>query len=322
MSDWAARRSFSGLLDEWANPWRPGQVLLGASMYDPKWIVGFSDDRHVCTIATSRAGKGRSVIIPNLITWPGSALVIDPKGQNALVTALARGKGGEGLTHPLGQTVRILDPLGEIRDPAAAGLQGALQSAGRPRSGRRRLCGARRADRGRSGRSRYKSEGQFLRHVGQGHDQRSDRLRCDEPGHSERGQASRHGAGSADPSGRPAARKQSGGRSALPGHGGNGRAGAGGRVAGPAGRQECQRRRHRHGHLSYEMAGQHGHAPDARRVGFQPARPEQRRDDDLSGAAAAISGDTRAIPAAVRQSCPACGRRRAQGQICDAVPAR
>jgi hypothetical protein len=32
---------FSGLLDEWANPWRPGQVLLGASMYDPKWIVGF-----------------------------------------------------------------------------------------------------------------------------------------------------------------------------------------------------------------------------------------------------------------------------------------
>lgn len=109
--------SFSGLLDEWANPWRPGQVLLGASLYDPKWIVGFSDDRHVCTIATSRAGKGRSVIIPNLITWRGSALVIDPKGQNALVTALARGKGGKSLTQPLGQTVRILDPLGEIRDP-------------------------------------------------------------------------------------------------------------------------------------------------------------------------------------------------------------
>src|SRR5437868_5587203 len=84
--------SFSGLLDEWANPWRPGQVLLGASLFDPKWIVGFSDDRHVCTIATNRAGKGRSVIIPNLLTWRGSVLVIDPKGQNALVTAMARGK--------------------------------------------------------------------------------------------------------------------------------------------------------------------------------------------------------------------------------------
>ena len=72
---------FSGLLDEWANPWRPGQVLLGASMYDPKWIVGFSDDRHICTIATNRAGKGRSVIIPNLLTWRGSALVIESEGS-------------------------------------------------------------------------------------------------------------------------------------------------------------------------------------------------------------------------------------------------
>jgi Type IV secretory system Conjugative DNA transfer len=107
---------FSGLLDEWANPWKPGQVLLGASLYDPRWLVGVEDDRHICTIATSRAGKGRSVIIPNLLTWPGSALVIDPKGQNAYVTALTRGKGGHGLTDTLGQRVRIVDPLGEIRD--------------------------------------------------------------------------------------------------------------------------------------------------------------------------------------------------------------
>lgn len=109
---------WSGLLDEWANPWEPGKVLLGRSRYDPSWIVGMTDDRHVCTVATSRAGKGRSVIIPNLLKWPGSALVIDPKGQNAHVTALARGKGGAGLRESLGQTVRIVDPLGEIADPA------------------------------------------------------------------------------------------------------------------------------------------------------------------------------------------------------------
>src|SRR6185312_15521150 len=109
---------FAGLLDEWANPWKPGDVLLGRSMYDPRWLVGIKDDRHVATIATTRAGKGRSVIIPNLLTWRGSALVIDPKGQNACVTALKRGHGGAGLTGALGQTVRILDPLGEIRDPA------------------------------------------------------------------------------------------------------------------------------------------------------------------------------------------------------------
>lgn len=88
---------YSGLLDEWANPWRPGQVLLGASHYDPKWLVGIEDDRHIVTLATTRAGKGRSLIIPNLLTWPGSALVIDPKGQNACVTALVRGKGGKGI---------------------------------------------------------------------------------------------------------------------------------------------------------------------------------------------------------------------------------
>jgi hypothetical protein len=107
---------FSGLMDEWANPWRSGQILLGASLYDPKWLVGMDDDRHIVTIATSRAGKGRSVIIPNLLTWPGSALVIDPKGQNACVTALRRGDGGGELAESLGQTVRILDPLGEVTD--------------------------------------------------------------------------------------------------------------------------------------------------------------------------------------------------------------
>ena len=108
---------FSGILDEWANPWRPGQIRLGASLYDPRWLVGAEDDRHITTIATSRAGKGRSVIIPNLLTWPGSALVIDPKGQNACVTALKRGKGDGRLVECLGQKVRILDPLAEITDP-------------------------------------------------------------------------------------------------------------------------------------------------------------------------------------------------------------
>ena len=107
---------FSGLMDEWANPWKPGRILLGASLYDPKWLVGVEDDRHFCLIATSRSGKGRAVTIPNLLTWPGSALVIDPKGQNAYVTALTRGDGGPGLTQTLGQRVHIVDPLGEVRD--------------------------------------------------------------------------------------------------------------------------------------------------------------------------------------------------------------
>ncbi len=109
---------FSGLLDDWANPWKAGDILLGRSLYDPRWLVGMKDDRHMVTMATTRAGKGRSMIIPNLLTYPGSALVIDPKGQNAAVTALKRGHGGSGLDKPLEQTVHILDPLGEIKDPS------------------------------------------------------------------------------------------------------------------------------------------------------------------------------------------------------------
>lgn len=80
---------FAGLLEEWANPWKPGQIALGNSLYDPTWRVGKPDDRHFLTIATSRSGKGRSGIVPNLLTWPGSALVIDPKGENAAITALS-----------------------------------------------------------------------------------------------------------------------------------------------------------------------------------------------------------------------------------------
>ena len=106
---------FGGLLNDWAHPHREGQLLLGGSIYSPGWIVGRSDDRHFITIATSRSGKGRSAIIPNLLTWPGSALVIDPKGQNAAVTAAARGRGGGRVKTGMGQSVRIVDPFGELK---------------------------------------------------------------------------------------------------------------------------------------------------------------------------------------------------------------
>src|SRR5690606_21568814 len=64
----------------------------------------------------SRTGKGRCAIIPNLLTWPGSALVIDPKGTNAAVTAARRGKGGGRVTEFLGQEVHVVDPFGIVKD--------------------------------------------------------------------------------------------------------------------------------------------------------------------------------------------------------------
>jgi len=53
-------------------------------------LIGVGDDRHIITIAGSRAGKGRSALVPNLLTYPGSILVLDPKGDLARITAERR----------------------------------------------------------------------------------------------------------------------------------------------------------------------------------------------------------------------------------------
>ena len=72
--------------------------------------LGYVDDRHVCLVGGSRGGKGTTSIIPALITWPGSICVVDPKGENATITAARRGRGS---THckGMGQTVKVLDPF-------------------------------------------------------------------------------------------------------------------------------------------------------------------------------------------------------------------
>lgn len=84
--------------------WVEGFIWLGRDG-DGK-AIGHSDDRHMVTVAGSRAGKGRSAIIPNLFLWPGSCVVVDPKGENAGVTAAARAR------RP-GHAVVVLDPFGE-----------------------------------------------------------------------------------------------------------------------------------------------------------------------------------------------------------------
>jgi type IV secretion system protein VirD4 len=59
--------------------------------------------RHLLTVAPTRSGKGVSSIIPNLLTYGGSALVVDPKGENALITATCR-------SAALKQKIILLDP--------------------------------------------------------------------------------------------------------------------------------------------------------------------------------------------------------------------
>jgi len=106
--------SFAGMVSEWESYYSRGDILLGSSSYDSKRKIGLKDDRHLLTIAATGGGKGRSAIIPNLLLWPHSAIVIDPKGTNAAVTAHARGHGGGRVTKSLGQDVYVLDPFEEL----------------------------------------------------------------------------------------------------------------------------------------------------------------------------------------------------------------
>lgn len=74
--------------------------------------VGIEDDRHLLTIAGSRTGKGVSAIVPNLLQYEGSVLVIDPKGENARLTAERRGLGRDIEAGGLNQDVFVIDPFG------------------------------------------------------------------------------------------------------------------------------------------------------------------------------------------------------------------
>lgn len=87
---------------------QPNGLLLGRLDDIP---LRYNGDGHLVTIAPTRSGKGVSVIIPNLLTYPGSVVVTDPKGENYAVTARRR--------QELGTTVVAFDPFGVVGGTAA-----------------------------------------------------------------------------------------------------------------------------------------------------------------------------------------------------------
>lgn len=82
----------------------------------PENVISFGEQSHIITIAPTRSGKGRDVLIPALLSDQiGAALCIDPKAQLAAVTARhRRSKGrrvralnsGKLFTDRLGKPVR------------------------------------------------------------------------------------------------------------------------------------------------------------------------------------------------------------------------
>ena len=71
-------------------------------------ITSFPES-HTLIVARTRAGKGTRVIVPTLLRYRGSMLVIDPKGENAAITARTR-------RDQLDQTVHIVNPWGEMKE--------------------------------------------------------------------------------------------------------------------------------------------------------------------------------------------------------------
>ena len=89
-----------------------GKILIGA-LGDK--LIGINDDRHVLTVAGSRAGKSVT-LIGNLMFYDGSVLCTDPKGELARVTAQTR--------RYLGQKVYVLDPF-DVSGKETADMRGA-----------------------------------------------------------------------------------------------------------------------------------------------------------------------------------------------------
>ena len=81
-------------------------IFLGVDTLDgEEWeAITYTGEQHLFTTAPNRTGKGTCAIIPNLLSYRGGVFCIDPKGENAIVTASTRRR--------MGQNVQILDPWG------------------------------------------------------------------------------------------------------------------------------------------------------------------------------------------------------------------
>ncbi len=109
----------------------PTEGFLGSSVLDNKdalpkvspddiggnaVFVGYNEDStplyckvdgHLLTVGSTRSGKGVGQIVPNILLCKGSLLVVDPKGENAWLTASYR-------RDKLKNNVYILDPFNEV----------------------------------------------------------------------------------------------------------------------------------------------------------------------------------------------------------------
>lgn len=124
MSVWRARESKSAETygsARWATPTEvrealllgPDGVVLG--MLDQTYLR-HDGPEHILCFAPTRSGKGVGLVVPTLLTWPGSAIVHDIKGENWQLTAGYRARHGRVLLFdPTNASSAAYNPLLEVR---------------------------------------------------------------------------------------------------------------------------------------------------------------------------------------------------------------
>ncbi len=91
----------------------PDGVVLGKLGED---YLRHDGAEHVLCFAPTRSGKGVGLVVPTLLTWPGSAIVHDIKGENWQLTAGFRARHGRVLLFdPTNAGSAAYNPLLEVR---------------------------------------------------------------------------------------------------------------------------------------------------------------------------------------------------------------
>ncbi|MET3579914.1 type IV secretion system protein VirD4 [Mesorhizobium robiniae] len=124
MSVWRAREA-KNVETYGSARWAKPNEVKSAGLLGPDGVVLGKLDRdylrhdgpeHVLCFAPTRSGKGVGLVVPSLLTWPGSAIVHDIKGENWQITAGFRAKHGRVLLFdPTNAKSSAYNPLLEVR---------------------------------------------------------------------------------------------------------------------------------------------------------------------------------------------------------------
>ena len=124
MSVWRAREA-KDVATYGSARWAEKEEVKAAGLLDPDGVVLGRYEReylrhdgpeHVLCFAPTRSGKGVGLVVPSLLTWPGSAIVHDIKGENWTLTAGFRAHHGRVLLFdPTNPKSSAYNPLLEVR---------------------------------------------------------------------------------------------------------------------------------------------------------------------------------------------------------------